>query len=114
MASAKAMARIDWTRILVDASGLRPTASEARMPMMPTAMAAPNAASPTCKFPLMTEFPFSLNCSCVRGVVPFRFVPANQQREDVGQQHEDEGLNHADQQLKEIEGNGQQPAEAGD
>src|SRR6185436_14307350 len=60
-ASAKAMARIDWTRILVDASGFRPTASEAFMPMIPTAIAAPIAAKPTCRFPFMTNIPFLIH-----------------------------------------------------
>src|SRR5206468_5397532 len=52
MASAKAMARMDWTRIFVAAPGLRPTASEAFIPMSPTPRAAPRAARPTCRFPV--------------------------------------------------------------
>src|SRR3974390_1637079 len=52
MASAKAIARIDWTRIFVPAPGLRPTASDAFIPMNPTPRAAPSAAKPTCMFPL--------------------------------------------------------------
>src|SRR5579859_4064278 len=52
MASAKAIARIDCTRIGVAAPGLRPTASEAFMPMKPTPSAAPSAARPTVRFPL--------------------------------------------------------------
>jgi len=35
IASAKAMARMDWTKTFVEASGLRPTASEAFMPIKP-------------------------------------------------------------------------------
>src|SRR5437899_2459269 len=46
------MARIDWTRIFVAAPGLRPTASDAFMPINPTPMAAPSAAKPTWTFPL--------------------------------------------------------------
>src|SRR5215472_123129 len=46
------MARIDWTRIFVAAPGLRPTASDAFIPMKPTPRAAPSAANPTCTFPL--------------------------------------------------------------
>ena len=56
MASAKAMDRIDWTRIFVDATGLRPTASEAFAPIKPTPMAAPSAARPTCILPVI-DFP---------------------------------------------------------
>src|SRR6267143_5555410 len=52
MASAKAMARMDWTRIFFAAPGLRPTASEAFMPLTPTPKAAPSAAKPTCTFPV--------------------------------------------------------------
>src|SRR6185295_9985398 len=54
MASAKAMARIDWTRIFVEAPGLRPTASEAFMPMKPTPRAAPRAARPTWMLPAIS------------------------------------------------------------
>ena len=43
------MARIAWTKIFVDAPGLRPTASEALTPINPTPTAAPNAAKPTCE-----------------------------------------------------------------
>src|SRR5512136_1043781 len=46
------MARIDWTKIFVAAPGLRPTASEAFMPMKPTPRAAPSAARPTCRLPV--------------------------------------------------------------
>src|SRR6476469_9578205 len=52
MASAKAMARIDWTSTFVAAPGLRPTAVEAPMPIRPTPTAAPRAAKPTCMLPL--------------------------------------------------------------
>src|SRR5215467_6796559 len=48
------MARIDWTNIFVEAPGLRPTASEAFMPMNPTPSAAPSAARPTCVFPVIS------------------------------------------------------------
>src|SRR4051812_43883750 len=53
MPSAKAVLRIDWTRIGVAAPGLRPTASEARPPMRPTPRAAPRAARPTWMLPPM-------------------------------------------------------------
>src|SRR6516164_9759568 len=82
MASAKAMDRIDCTRILVDAPGLRPTAVEAAMPIKPTPMAAPAAASPTWMLPLRRLPPGRLPPSS--GVVisanidiypsPFRFL----------------------------------------
>src|ERR1043166_78207 len=52
MPSAKAVLRMACTRIFVAAPGLRPTASEAFMPMKPTPRAAPSAANPTCTFPL--------------------------------------------------------------
>src|SRR5688572_8563747 len=38
--SASAIPRMDWTRILPEAAGLRPTASAALVPMRPTAVAA--------------------------------------------------------------------------
>ena len=40
-------------QIGVAAPGLRPTASDAFMPMMPTARAAPRAARPTCRLPVI-------------------------------------------------------------
>src|SRR4249920_3753460 len=115
MASAKAMARIDWTRIGVAAPGLRPTASDAFMPMMPTAMAAPNAANAMCRLPVMFSCPSfrgssrsrpgvdppSLISSVVRGG-SFFVMLANEQREHGGQQHEHQRLDHADQQLQKI------------
>src|SRR5215813_9210273 len=117
------MARIDWTRTLVDASGLRPTASDALMPIRPTAMAAPRAAKPTCKFPLIVIFPFSATpafllsqppnviSSFVRGRCLLGLVLANQQREDGRQQHEDQSLDQANEQLQKIKGDWQQPAQ---
>src|SRR5690242_2320847 len=51
MASAKAIERMDWTRIFVAAPGLRPTAVEAAVPIKPTPTAAPAAARPTWIFP---------------------------------------------------------------
>src|SRR5580765_5470403 len=54
MASANAMARMDWTRIFVAAPGLRPTASEAFIPIKPTPTAAPSAAKPTCRLPVIS------------------------------------------------------------
>src|SRR3954453_16360997 len=45
------MERIDCTSTFVDAPGLRPTALEADMPIIPTLMAAPKAAKPTWMFP---------------------------------------------------------------
>src|SRR5512135_1122788 len=111
------MARIDWTRIFVDAPGLRPTASEAFMPMRPTAMAAPNAARPTWRLPIIAflpAFPCEVRPSIVSGRLAFFLVLADQQREDGGQQHEDEGLDEAHQELHEVERDREQPAEAGD
>src|SRR5947207_15878423 len=116
MASAKAMARMDWTRIFVEAPGLRPTASEAFIPMKPTPIAAPSAANPTCRFPVIPSanigisdiylpfFAFSaapaiehgqaVEILVMRGFVPF-FVLTNQHREHGGQQHEHQRLNKA-------------------
>src|SRR5437899_12853038 len=51
MASAKAIDRMDWTKIFVAAPGLRPTAVEAAVPIKPTPTAAPAAARPTWMFP---------------------------------------------------------------
>src|SRR6266403_1925001 len=51
MASAKAIDKMDWTRIFVAAPGLRPTAVEAAVPIKPTPTAAPAAARPTWIFP---------------------------------------------------------------
>src|SRR3954471_1697524 len=45
------MERIDCTSTFVAAPGLRPTALEADMPIIPTLMAAPRAARPTWMFP---------------------------------------------------------------
>src|SRR5215470_12946994 len=105
MASANAMAKMDCTKILVDAPGLRPTASEAIMPIRPTLIAAPKAASPTCKFPLIrVSFLRAGNHECVRAgeisllmVCGSRglFVLAHQHREHCRQQHKDQRLNQS-------------------
>src|SRR6266436_2470040 len=131
MASAKAMARIDWTRIFVEAPGLRPTASEAFMPMKPTPTAAPSAANPTCRFPVISAnigisdiylpfFAFSAapaiehgqtaEILVMRGFVSL-FVLTNQHREHRRQKHEDQRLNKSNQQFHEVKWNRQQPSE---
>src|SRR5438876_12386863 len=83
MASANAMARIDCTRILVEAPGLRPTASEAFMPINPTPRAAPSAARPTCRLPLISarmginirlSFRFSQRLPRLNTVKPLKFL----------------------------------------
>src|SRR4029077_1023102 len=119
------MARMDWTRTFVEASGFRPTASEAFMPIKPTPMAAPSAARPTVKFPVISSIlrflatPAmehgqavkifdSIVCDCG----PF-FMLTNQQREDSRQQHEHQGLHQSHQQFQEIKWNRHQPAKAG-
>src|SRR5215831_5936812 len=103
------MARMDWTRIFVEAPGLRPTASEAFMPIKPTPRAAPSAAKPTCRFPVICSvFPFSaapaiehgqvvgIHHSIVRGCgCGSFFMLANQQGEDRGQKHEDQRLDQS-------------------
>src|SRR5262245_11797553 len=69
------MDRMDWTRTLVDEPGLRPTTSEAFMPIRPTAIAAPKAAKPTCTFPIMGLFvvPFSPTL-CLSEVGPAKLI----------------------------------------
>src|SRR6267378_7538714 len=110
------MARMDWTRIFVAAPGLRPTASEAFMPMKPTPIAAPSAANPTCRFPVIPSanigisdiylpfFAFSAAPAIEHGqaveiLMMRRFlslgVLTNQHREYSGQQHEQERLDKA-------------------
>src|SRR5215510_11640425 len=103
------MARMAWTRTLVDASGFRPTASQAFQPIKPTARAAPNAARPTCKLPFMDLFLLSRRprehgrptkvISTLRGLWALRLLLAKQQREDSGQQHKDQRLNDTYKQL---------------
>src|SRR5690349_720455 len=131
MASAKAMARMDWTRIFVEAPGLRPTASEAFIPMKPTPTAAPSAANPTCRFPVISAnigisdiylpfFAFSaapaiehgqaVEILVMRGFVSF-FVLTNEHCEHGGQQHEHQRLNKSNEQFHEVKWNWQQPAE---
>src|SRR5580765_2065786 len=70
------MARIDWTRIFVAAPGLRPTASEAFMPMRPTPSAAPSAANPTCRFPVIPSANIGINDIYVFLSLLFSAAPA--------------------------------------
>src|SRR5947207_297963 len=127
------MARMDWTRIFVAAPGLRPTASDAFIPIKPTPSAAPRAASPTCMLPAnsaimgMTDIylPFFGFCpaaaiehgpagrnrwlsQCAVSGVP-SLVLADQHGEDCGQQHEDQRLHQAHEQFQKIKRDGQQP-----
>src|SRR5947208_2904962 len=105
------MARIDCTRILVAAPGLRPTAVEAAPPIKPTPMAAPRAARPTWILPIMASclsLPESRASSRVRGRGRFFFVLTDEQRENGGQQHEHQGLHEAHEQLHEVERDGEQ------
>src|SRR5215469_14605471 len=113
MASAKAMARMDWTRTFVEASGFRPTASEAFMPIKPTPSAAPSAARPTVKLPVISLLFLSLqllpfarssrNLSFDRARSRRFFLLTNQQRKHRCQQHEHQRLNQAHQEFQEIE-----------
>src|SRR6187200_1472960 len=98
MASANAMARIDWTSTFVDAPGLRPTASDAFIPIIPTAMAAPKAANATCKLPVIVSI---LSSGFYDRVL---FVLTQQEREHRSQQHEHQRLNQPHEQLQKIEG----------
>src|ERR1035438_2563425 len=121
MASAKAIARIACTRILVEAPGLRPTASEAFMPMNPTPMAAPSAAKPTCRLPVTPSANIGINISSylslaqrlprLNTVKPLKFIKsvgrasrllvvhAHQHGEHRRQQHEHQRLHNSHQQL---------------
>src|ERR1039457_2468163 len=125
MASAKAIARIACTRILVEAPGLRPTASEAFMPMNPTPRAAPSAARPTVRFPVIPSANMGITISIYLSVAqrlprlntvkPLKFlnsvrcssrlfvVHANQHRENGGEQHEHQRLDDPHQQFHEVE-----------
>src|ERR1051326_124288 len=123
MASANAIAKMACTRIFCDAPGFRTTASEAFMPMKPTPIAAPSAANPTCRLPvisantgirdiyvylsLLSQRLPRLNTvkppkfSMVGSFVPF-LVLANQHGENRRQQHEHERLNDSYEQFHEI------------
>src|SRR5215467_4463939 len=124
MASAKAMARMDWTRTFVEASGFRPTASEAFMPINPTPRAAPSAARPTVKLPVISLLFLSLrllpfarssrNLSFDRARSRAFFPLTNQQGEHSRQQHEHQRLDKPHQQFQEIKWDRHQPAKAGD
>src|SRR3981189_1738936 len=107
------MERIDWTMIDVAAPGLRPTASDAFMPMMPTAMAAPRAARAMWRLPVITLLVLPWWPALLTGTrEPERrrllvrdrgfslVMLADQQREHGGQQHEHQRLNQADQQFE--------------
>src|SRR5882762_5961809 len=114
MPSAKAVLRMACTRIGVEAPGLRPTASAPFIPMKPTPIAAPSAARPTCRLPLIsanigvnivflsllsqrlprlnTVKPPKSHNLLMCPFVSF-FMLANQQRENGCQEHEHERLN---------------------
>src|SRR6266496_2355593 len=120
------MARIDWTRICVEAPGLRPTASEAAMPIKPTATAAPIAAKPTCMFPiisLLLPFPAATAVEYVQAAEKSSSVCArrsfflmwtHQQSEHRAQQHEHHRLHQAHEHFHEIKRDRQEPPEGGD
>src|SRR5437773_6986089 len=119
MASANAMARIDWTITGVADPGFRPTASAALAPIQPTAKAAPRAALPTCRFPLMClSRPFLVAHPCVLGsIVPVRrsflVMLTDQEREDGGQQCEHQRLHQTNQELQEVKWDLYEPADVG-
>src|SRR5262249_39163845 len=128
------MARMDWTRTFVEASGLRPTASEAFMPIRPTPMAAPSAARPTCRLPLISARGSDIlvlfyylftgpgdqtranrrRTSFVHGRGLLFLLLTHQQREDSRQQHENHRLDETHDELQEIKWNREQPAQARD
>src|SRR6266403_2842817 len=126
MASANAMARIDWTITGVADPGFRPTASAALAPIKPTARAAPRAAIPTCRLPLMClSRPFLVAQPCrdgsgqsfldsiVPGRPPFLVMLTDQQREDGGQQREHQRLHQTNQQFQKVKGNLYERADVG-
>src|SRR5215470_14258521 len=93
------------------------------MPMRPTAMAAPNAARPMCKFPLISSCSPSswapkteqVNRSNLKsGALDGFLVLTNQQGEHCSQQHENQCLNYAHKQFHKVKRNRQQPSEFGD
>src|SRR4051794_25579096 len=123
------MARIDCTRILVAAPGLRPTAVAAAPPIRPTPMAEPSAARPTWMLPIMSSClsltadrrPVGRDRSSdlsksfgVHGGGCFLLVLTDEEGEDGGEEHEHEGLDDAHEELHEVEGDGEQPAEPRD
>src|SRR4029077_505764 len=124
MASANAMARIDWTITCVAEPGFRPTASADFAPIQPTARAAPRAAIPTCRLPVMflsrplsgllarSPNAVSVLDSSVRCSRFFLVMLANQQREDGGQQGDHQRLHETDQQLEKVKGDLHEPADA--
>src|SRR4029453_838045 len=119
------MARIDWTRICVEAPGLRPTASEAAMPIKPTATAAPIAAKPTCMLPIISlVLPFPapprLNMFIRRKSLSlfahgfFFLMWTHQQSEHRAQKNEHHPLHQAHEHFHEIKRDRQEPPEGGD
>src|ERR1041384_702460 len=102
------MNRLDWTKILVAAPGLRPTAVDGAVPIKPTPMAAPAAAKPTCRFPFtssrlhqlpvtMATLTYCVLSLCTRRTCVWLLMLAHQQREDRRQQHEDQRLHQTNQ-----------------
>src|SRR5215813_1610230 len=93
------------------------------MPIRPTLIAAPNAAKPTCKFPVIyltsgcahlqsqAEINYFLS---VRGYLSFRLMLANQHGKNGGEQHEHQGLNNSHDQLEKVKRNRYQPSEPRD
>src|SRR4051812_29525470 len=112
MASANAIARIDWTITWVEEPGLRPTASDALAPIQPTARAAPRAARPTCRLPIMVCARFLCSVLRMRACRPWLVMLTDEQREHRRQQHEHQRLHQTDQQLQEVERDLHQPTNA--
>src|SRR4029450_4629837 len=109
MASANAIARIDCTMILVDAPGLRPTATAAAAPMRTTASAEPIAASPARILPVISIRPFEI-ASVRPNAVPLSgrggcrlIVLADEEGKHGGEQHEHQRLHQPHQQLEKVE-----------
>src|SRR5271169_598917 len=122
-----------WTRIFVEAPGLRPTASAALKPTRPTPMAAPRQPRPPWMLPVISAITGIMFCIFVVGGLPPSARLARSRRERVGsmrgllvlivpvpvvadeanvyahEQREDERLHESDQKLEEVEWGGKAP-----
>src|SRR3974377_1486612 len=107
--------------IFVEASGLRPTAFDDPIPINPTPMAGPRAASPTVMLPFIFLFSLCWPARARVRAVDMRystmpcgscsFTLAHQNRENGTQQHEDQRLHEAHQKFQEVNRHWQQPSE---
>src|SRR5580693_4928334 len=126
------MPRMAWTRIFVEAPGLRPTASAALKPTRPTPMAAPRQPRPPWMLPVISASTecmvmclFFVGCRRPRSghgpggkgsvgrvlvfLVVLVAVVAEEADVDAHEQREHEGLDEADQELEQVERRGKAP-----